>query len=228
MKKIIVGFGDSWTYGSELDLPRERPWVEIVAEMMNADFINLGTPASSIGYTVVKLFEYINSNMNQDLEPVFMIGLTGTSRYLSYNNIYNEFATIHPDCVYRTTFNKNGAPPDVIDCMKEMHDQTYKYVDDLVYRKFLLNQTLMLFQNHCKLNDINLLCFSYFDYLAPDIDVNMYPVTITKALTGNEYILPDIRNNQYFAGKLFHPNQAGHVRIAELLKEYYDQKYPGN
>ena len=54
----------------------------------------------------------------------------------------------------------------------------------------------------------------------------IYPTSITRALTGEEYSIPAIRENKYFAGKLFHPNINGHTRIAELLRDFYDQKYP--
>jgi hypothetical protein len=56
----------------------------------------------------------------------------------------------------------------------------------------------------------------------------IYPTSITKALTGQEYELPAIRDNKYFTGKLFHPNIDGHTRIAKILKEFYDSNYSGN
>jgi len=54
----------------------------------------------------------------------------------------------------------------------------------------------------------------------------VYPTTITQALTGTEYSIPAIRENEYFKDKLFHPNHAGHQRIAEILRDFYDKLYP--
>jgi lysophospholipase L1-like esterase len=50
-----------------------------------------------------------------------------------------------------------------------------------------------------------------------------YPTTITKALTGTEYSVPEVRENQYFQNKLFHPNEQGHKKIAEILLEFYER-----
>ena len=53
----------------------------------------------------------------------------------------------------------------------------------------------------------------------------VYTQTITRALAGQEYVLPDITTNQFFLGKLFHPNDRGHIQIAELLNDLYTKKY---
>ena len=87
------------------------------------------------------------------------------------------------------------------------------------------------FQQFCFNNNIDCLFFSYFDKLITDTygyvlrkDL-IYPTTITHALTGQEYDLPDIREHKYFAGKLFHPNLAGHQQIAKILYDQYIQTY---
>lgn len=225
MKTILVGFGDSWTFGSELDRPEEQSWVAQLATKMSVDYINLGTPASSTGHLIVQLFDFIQRPEYTNYKKVFMIGLTGSSRYLSYSNEFNEFVNITPEATYRTSnIHKSGAPPDTAQNLSIFSSEMYKQVECDKYNKFLLTQTMFTFQQYCLQNNIDYLFFRYFDTLAPLAIVDqtkLYPDTITYALTGAEYQLPDVRNNQYFAGKLFHPNISGHTQIAELLYKHY-------
>jgi hypothetical protein len=116
--------------------------------------------------------------------------------------------------------------------MQDYAQLTYRHVESGLYNEFLGVQTVFQIQQFCFYNEIDCVFFSYFDKLITDTYGYMlrkdliYPTTITRALTGEEYDLPGIRENEYFAGKLFHPNILGHRRIAELLIEFYDQKYP--
>lgn len=230
MKNLLVTFGDSWTFGSELDKPQITSWPHLVASRLGADLLNLGTPASSIGHLVVQLFDFINqSNNYKDYKIIFMVGLSGRSRYLSYYTELNEFVNITPEAVYRTgDIKPTGQPPrDIIELLpyKAIH---YRYIDSEKYANFLVAQTLFLFQNYTKLNNIDSIYFSYFDY--PSLTeyksiINnklLYPETITQSLTGSEYSVPEIRNNVYFQNKLFHPNELGHEKIANILLTFYE------
>jgi hypothetical protein len=234
MKPLLVAFGDSWTFGSELDIPREDPWCRHLADMLGADYVNMGVPASSIGHLTVQLFDFVKQNPNFEQRClIFMVGLTGLTRYLSYSNSKNQFVNITPEAVYCTNdIHPSGRPPEVCTEMNDLANQTYRLVEAKQYNEFLAVQTIFQFQQFCHYNEIDSVFFSYFDpldigsYRHMICDNELYPTTITQALTGTEYALPEIRDNQYFAGKLFHPNVLGHYRIAELLKEFYDQQYP--
>jgi hypothetical protein len=231
MQTLLVGFGDSWTFGSELDRPQEQSWVAQLATMQGWDHINMGTPASSIGHLTVQLFDFIKLNKDHQ-QIVFMIGLSGLTRYLSYNNAGKEFVNITPEAVYSTSnIHQSGRPPECIDHMKQLAQLTYRQVEDPIYNEFVAAQTIFTFQQACRVSNIKNLFFSYFD--KPEFNnyshivntVSIYPTSITQALTGKEYSIPAIRDNKYFAGKLFHPNVHGHTRIAELLQDFYVQTH---
>ena len=236
MKTLLVGFGDSWTFGSELDRPERQSWVYQIAQLLDAEPVNMGTPASSIGHLGVQLFDFIKKYPNfEEYKIIFMVGLTGLTRYLSYSNIDNEFINITPEAVYKTSnIHPSGRPPAVADHMASIAHDMYKLVESKDYNEFIACQTIFQFQQFCNYNEIDCIFFSYFDQLDTSqynhmlYTTNIYPETITKTLTGKEYELPSIRENEYFAGKLFHPNLLGHTRIAELLKEFYDKEYPRN
>lgn len=236
MKTLLVGFGDSWTFGSELDRPEHQSWVYQLAQALDAEPVNMGTPASSIGHLTVQLFDFIQQYPDfEDYKIIFMVGLTGLTRYLSYSNVDREFINITPEAVYKTScIHPSGRPPEVANHMSGLARDMYKLVEDSTYNEFLACQQIFQFQQFCNYNEIDCLFFSYFDLLDTSNYSHMlyldtiYPTTITQALTGNEYELPAIRDNEYFKDKLFHPNLLGHTRIAELLKEFYDKEYPRN
>ena len=230
----IVGFGDSWTFGSELDQPGEQCWLAQISTMMGARCCNMGTPASSIGHLTVQLFDFIKQKPAFEEERlIFMVGLTGLTRYLSYSNAKSQFVSITPEAVYCTEdIHPSGRPPEHLPFMDTLAKQTYSLVEDKKYNEFLVAQQITLFQQFCNYNEIDCIFFSYFDmpvfenYKHMIVNDIIYPTSITRALTGKEYSIPAIRENKYFAGKLFHPNIDGHKRIAELLRDFYDQKYP--
>lgn len=229
MNTLLVGFGDSWTFGSELDRPQEQSWVVQLADKLSAEHLNLGTPASSIEYTVVQLFDFIeNFKEYQDYKKIFAVGLTGTTRYLSYSNRLQEFVSITPEANYRTSdIHHSGRPPEVVREFGPLAGEMYRLVECEEYNLFKVEQTIFTFENYCKQHNIDVIFFSYFDY--PNINNSLlFPESITRALTGREYEVPAIRDYESFTGKLFHPNRLGHENIATLLKEFYDKKYPRN
>ena len=231
MKRPLVTFGDSWTFGSELHAPQLHSWPALVADSLGASLINLGTPASSIGHLVVQLFQFVDQmSLYTDYKIIFMVGLSGRSRYLSYFADLEEFVNITPEAVYRTgDIKPTGQPPNNVLELLPYKGIHYRYVDSEKYSNFIVAQTLLLFQNFTKLNNINSIYFSYFDY--PNLTdyrniINcdlIYSETITKTLTGTEYVIPDIRDNIYFQNKLFHPNEQGHRAIANLLLKFYEK-----
>jgi hypothetical protein len=234
MQTLLVGFGDSWTFGSELDIPREDPWIKHLADLLDAKYVNMGTPASSIGHLTVQLFDFIRQTPDfENYKLIFMVGLSGLTRYLSYNNAGKEFVNITPEAVYSTSnIHHSGRPPDCITHMDPLAKLIYRQVEDSKYNEFNVAQTITLFQQFANYNEIDCVFFSYFDKPVFNnfghmiVEDYIYPVTITHALTGTEYSIPEIRNNEYFSGKLFHPNINGHKQIALLLKDFYDSKYP--
>jgi len=231
MKTVLIGFGDSWTFGSELDIPHEQSWVARLAKKLDCEYLNLGTPASSRGHLVVQLFDWIKiSNQYKDYKKIFMVGLTGQSRYLSYSNQLNEFVNITPNLVYRSKQPTpppgrppTGEPPDTVPDLEAVARVTYQHIDCAPFRNFCTAQTIFTFQNYCARHNIVSRYFSYFDAIELGnyehvIDMQtLWPESITHSLTGQDYELPDTMTHPYFQGKLFHPNIDGHQRIAEIL-----------
>jgi hypothetical protein len=232
MKPLLVTFGDSWTYGSELDTPNSQNWTHHLGKQLDAATLNLSCPASSIGHLTVQLFQFIEqAEQYKDCKKIFAVGLTGTTRYLTYSNRLNEFINITPEACYRSTdIHTSGRPPETANEFASLAGELYRMAECSTYNKFLLEQAVMLFQNYCQLNDIDCIFFSYFDYLQLSLaDTGViYKESITKTLTGSEYAVPAIRDNVYFSGKLFHPNEHGHIQIAAILKDFYDQCYSRN
>lgn len=232
MKQLLVAFGDSWTFGSELDKPQLDAWPQLVANKMGAKLLNLGTPASSIGHLSVQLFNFLDQYPTYEkYKTIFMVGLTAQSRYLSYSNASNEFVNITTEAVYSTSDIKpTGEPPEDIGHLSGVKELHYRLVDHPNYSEFLAAQTIFLFQQVANNYCIDTLFFSYFDKinLQKYSFINQHfilPTTITNTLTGQEYKIPDIRDNVYFKNKLFHPNEQGHQAIADLLLDFYEKNY---
>lgn len=233
MNTLLVAFGDSWTFGSELDIPHEQSWVAQLAQKLDCEFINLGTPASSRGHLVVQLFDWITqSEKYKNHKKIFMVGLTGASRYLSYSNQLNEFVNITPNLVYRSTQPEpppgrpaTGQPPDTVPELESLAQVMYQQVDCDKYQNFITAQVIFTFQQYCALESVTQRYFSYFDAIDVSEYMSMldtkviYPESMTRSITGADYDISKTMQHPCFAGKLFHPNIVGHQRMAQLLYE---------
>ena len=135
MKRLLVAFGDSWTFGSELDKPQVDAWPQLIANKMADKLLNLGTPASSIGHLSVQLFNFLDQYPNyKDYQTIFMVGLTAQSRYLSYSNASDEFVNITTEAVYSTSDIKStGEPPEDIGHLSGVKELHYRLVDHSNY-----------------------------------------------------------------------------------------------
>ena len=232
MKRLLVAFGDSWTFGSELHDPQSDAWPQLIAGKIGAKLLNLGTPASSIGHLAVQLFDFLHKFPDyESYKIIFMVGLTSKTRYLSYSNSLDEFVNITSDAVYRTgNIKPTGQPPEDLEQLLGLKDIHYRLVNNDNYSEFLATQTIFLFQQFAKNNYINSIFFSYFEQVTFDrhsfIDQHIIlPGTVTKQLTGKDYAIPAIRDNLYFQNNLFHPNEQGHQAIADLLLDFYEKNY---
>lgn len=233
MKTLLVGFGDSWTVGAELPDPPNQNWVVQIAKRLNAEYINLGTSGTGVEHLLVQLFDFLKTKEQYaDYKLVFMVGMSGASRYLSYSNERKEFISITPNACYRTTdIDPGGKPPEVANDFVNISYNMYTVVDCAEYNSFITAKTIFAIQNYCKNNHIDCIFFSFWE--TPDmsgypIDTNyVCPTPMTELLTGMS-MGPELLNHEYFVGNMFHPNLAGQTKMSELIYDYYISTYPGN
>lgn len=233
MKTLLVGFGDSWTIGAELPDPPNQNWVVQVAKRMGAEYINLGTSGTGVEHLTVQLFNFLKTKEQYaDYKIIFMVGMSGASRYLSYCNQRKEFISITPNACYRTTgIDPGGRPPEVANDFVNVSYNVYTMVDCAEYNNFIAAKTVFAIQNYCKNNNIDCIFFSFWeapDFLGYPVDTKyVCPTPMTELLTGMS-MSPELLEHEYFAGNMFHPNLAGQTQMSELIYDYYISAYPGN
>ena len=74
----ILALGDSFTYGEELDNPKEQGWVYIVARRLGAEIKNSARPGCSNDYIIKRLMREIIKL--QEKPDLIIIGWTSCSR----------------------------------------------------------------------------------------------------------------------------------------------------
>lgn len=233
MKTLLVGFGDSWTIGAELPDPPNQNWVVQVANRLNAEYINLGTSGTGIEHLMVQLFKFLQvKEQYADYKIVFMVGLSGASRYLSYSNQRNEFISITPNACYRTTnIDPGGAPPEVANDFTSIAYNIYNDVDCPGYNNFIAAKTVFSIQQYCKNADIDCIFFSFWespDFAGYPVDTAYICETPMTELLAGLPIGNEILKHPCFIGNMFHPNLTGQTKMSDLIYEYYLSAYPGN
>ena len=233
MKTLLVGFGDSWTIGAELPDPPNQNWVVQVAKRLTAEYINLGTSGTGVEHLMVQLFKFLQiKEQYTEYKIIFMIGLSGASRYLSYSNERKEFISITPNACYRTTnVDPGGRPPEVANDFVNISYNMYTMVDCAEYNNFVAAKTVFAIQQYCRNNNIDCIFFSFWespDFMGYPIDTNyVCEKPMTEILAGLP-IGEEILKHPYFVGNMFHPNLVGQIKMAEIIYDYYISTYPGN
>jgi hypothetical protein len=210
VKKLLATFGDSWTFGSELENPQTECWTAQLSEYFSCVF-NMGTPASSIGHIVVQLEKLLTQINLKDFDScTFVFGLTSPSRYLMFDNLKNEYVNVTSEAVYYTNINNNGRPPDVAKHLLKFGNDFYRNVDHVKLQQYTVSQVVAFLQAWCKQNNIQDIYMSYFE----DQTFNQFVNTDKIINCGNSLNLAP----EYFTDGRSHPNKQGHAYIESLVK----------
>jgi len=211
VKKLLATFGDSWTFGSELEDPQTECWTAQLREYFSCVF-NMGTPASSIGHIVVQLEKLLTQiNLKEFDSCTFVFGLTSPSRYLMFDNLKNEYVNVTSEAVYYTNINSNGHPPNVADHLAKFSWDFYRDVEHNELQKHTASQVVAFLQGWCRQNKVHDIYMSYFE----DQLFNQF-VDIDKVIGQGKSLSLD---RKYFRDTSSHPNKDGHTYIASLVKE---------
>lgn len=215
MKSLLVTFGDSWTYGSELEDPQTQSWTALLGKEYT-EVHNLGVPASSIGHIPVMLDSLLlNVNLNQYNKKVFVFGLTSQSRYLMYDNVRNKFVNVTSEAVYYTDVVSNNRPPEVVDHLNPFSWDFYRKVDSSALQVHTASQTVAFLQGWCMQHNVQDVYVSYFE----NQNFNQF-VDLSKVIDGGLAI-----GTKYSMFKK-HPDANGHAEIAERIKGFICKRYP--
>jgi hypothetical protein len=211
---------------------KTHAWPYQLAKQIGCDqVVNLGKEASSVYHLPLQIAEYEKLNITN---PVFAVGITDEARIMMWNTRAGDW--------YKLT----GVPelaknPELTNYMKEFATE----VDTFAFREFNLGLILSWLQNYFVANGHEYLMFTqfnsfesrFFDHMIDKSKIHRGGVSILADLA--DYIPADnfspygdawsfydvINNNQYFQGKIAHPNDLGHEKIATLLSELYNNCY---
>jgi len=211
----LVGFGCSFTYGSELLDPeldgswdrhndntpyREKhTWLGQLAERLDAKAINLAEPSSS-NYSIQEKFAgYIYENDCSD--TIICIGWTHYLRHSWWSDdesrwIHDGFIRYNDELLFKASF-------------KEWLTQSYGRCE-------LVTRHAKLFVNSvCKARGIRLI---QFDALDSGNDKNNYPNYHQRRLSMKQCLEDEQKRLQKtFLSNGNHPNEAGHAYYVKLL-----------
>ena len=207
----ILIFGDSWPFGAELDLTKEKPYGTLIAEYMNWPMSNYSKPATSIDHLPLQLLTAQSKELSlKGCKALFT--LTSPSRSMYYED--NEYKEIHLN---------NG---DVI----SKNYYAYQWSNEM--EKYKINLVMLSLQTMCKtlgIKDYYVCGLEPMDFIYPGIDLSKIydegrssltmllgvaretPIREFYQIKPNEYIWPNTNN---------HPNQQGHQLIAEKLQSW--------
>lgn len=224
-KKKILIFGDSWGYGSELDLSREKNFGNNLKDQTNIDVYNYSSPGLSFPHIVSRVINNIHL-LGKDVFVIVII--PPDCRWIAPSDDFKKFKTL----VFQEVFNKEDIPQ--------------KY-----YNNYLLNSpywfnyhfSLFLFTLQCLLDSKNTAYIFQHNYGKLELLSNFKELikkeafldfnrSLTSILVDKKDIINLIKNKldgildckENFSGKFFypnisHPNELGHRKIAEIILE---------
>ena len=218
MKQKLVTFGDSWTWGSDLN-PGEKTYGQLIAESKGIEFQNYSQISTAGEHMVLQLQSMIKESDFSEYQYIALFSYTVLSRFMYYVDqpqFDNKFNT---NCGY---VMYNGTEPG--DYASESY---YKYIWSKKLESFKFYTTVMTLQNLCQQYNIkDYYAFSFsevnWDLLNyTGIDRNKFynqGNTNFLKMFGCERVDP---SNKYFLGSASsHPNQLGHQLIADTLADW--------
>jgi lysophospholipase L1-like esterase len=220
-RPILVGFGDSWAYGTGLARD-ESCYINLLGNKLGIPNYNYAVAGSSVPHLILQLKNFIQQQYSTDNITYAIFFITAMERDLIFTDQGqpNDLSGPHPH-----------QPAEYINYYAEI------YTDHLA--SFRLNTSLLTLTALCKHYNIN--AHYIFGWqtpkLWPEINLDQFyqygQKSIMDVFLGNDiepthrniiflknsnnpYMLPSIAN----VGSAGHPNQLGHKKIAEVLNEW--------
>lgn len=158
MKKI-VGFGDSFVFGTELKNNEDgsQAWPALVAKQLGVDYETTAIPGCGNDHIARQIYTYFANNSAEDTLAV--INWTWMSRWDFYIVEHQTWITLGPTCVpdkLRNLVDQTQAQ-DMIDFYKQRANSS------LLWNKFRNLQTIYAVQNYLKQKNI-VNVQTYMDY----------------------------------------------------------------
>lgn len=222
----IVSFGDSWTYGYELDNPEKECYTNKLSEKVNVDFENFGASGNSFSFICSQIFSF---NFSKD--DFILVCIPPDIRFFG-ENANGEFFPLF------CTQDKNPEE----DIQKQFNYFNEVIVNFKNWHPYFQLLNLFSIQEYFAKIKANFLFFTNYgniDYsykFNGKIDKSNFLIkhSLTKFLGGEDSDLVPSRLNtdlvevKYFRGKYFkgnysHPNAKGHEKIADLI--YNNSKF---
>jgi hypothetical protein len=213
---ILVGFGDSWAWGADLDRDTEKTYLELAGQHYNIPCVNFAVPSSSVSHLIMQFQEFIATSYYPKHQYHAVFFLTAKERTFLYQD---TGAIVHcsPQTVSLQNFPQEGS--------------YYQAYDDHL-GTFNLNVTLLALQRLCEMYGI------HDHYVLGWQDATMgnslwTTVDQTKFINNSRAITTLFHDknetvplqqlidekNEYLCNSGWHPNQLGHAKIAKKLIE---------
>ena len=205
----LLSFGDSWAYGSELS-ENSKTYNQLIADKFNVSHACYAIPATSVEHLLLQLKTAINQEVDLN-NSLAIFTLTSPTRSIYFDNgIPKEIHIRNEDLISKNYFK-------------------YQWSNELDHLK--LNTVILALQKICKefnINDYYVCGFNRIAITYPGID-------ITKIYTQGKIHLADLlkcqqpvnivnnmdfsidKTNPFISPNICHPNQNGHIKIAEIL-----------
>lgn len=206
----LVTFGDSWPYGAEL-LPGEIPYGGILSKLLSLNFENHSQNATSNEHMILQLKRYIDS-LNEVNKTIAVFFITSPAR----------------TCLIDFDGTEKEISPWTDQSRGSRAHAWYKFFHTPLQDQFRTRLVILALQRMCNLfniDDYYIIGWSNIDLDFPGIDkTKIYNQTCAElfgAPAEHEFSLA--KDNQYVYPNNCHPNQNGHVFIAETLAKWINK-----
>ena len=234
----IIGFGDSWTYGDELLDPElasrhkdAHPcWVQnthyreshcylgLLGQHYGVPVENFGIPGGSMTSSIWTLLWWLEHEPNPE-RCLVLVGHTDSDRMTFYDPNHVSYANDPPwNKFIHSAWVEYGSSV-ISQPWREMVKQQIVLVNSPGWRRINYQQTVLTFDGIAARHGIPMMQYHIMpEELRMDLPTMIWP--------GFDFVTfflrhPDNRDRRYYKPG-GHPNESGHVIIAELLQKQID------
>ena len=227
MDKTIVGFGDSFVFGSELQNNHDgsRSWIGQAAQKLGCDYLTTAVPGCGNDAIARQIYSYFSNNTVSDTLAV--INWTWTNRWDFYIVEHETWITLGPTCVPEKLKDlvARTEAEDMIDFYQHRANSS------LVWNKTRNLQTI--YATQCYMRQHNIVSIqTYMDdqlfdtqFHAPDYirELQQLVKPSMENFQGLNFVDWSKQNGYAVSKQGMHPLEDAHISACELWIERYSQ-----